>query len=105
MMMIIIFVMVILFALLLLFLFSLLSSLFVFDMCPIPSKPSNVLNHWKACSFFFFSFFKLHRLSVGGGGGYGLLNGSPEMRYPGGAFGDGYGGVWGPYDKRGPPRR
>ena len=55
--------------------------------------------------FFFFSFFKLHRLSVGGGGGYGLLNGSPEMRYPGGAFGDGYGGVWGPYDKRGPPRR
>ncbi|KAJ9708177.1 hypothetical protein PVL29_000304 [Vitis rotundifolia] len=41
---------------------------------------------------------------LGGGGGYGLLNGSPEMRYPGGAFGDGY-GVWGPYDKRGPPRR
>ncbi|KAK9277250.1 hypothetical protein L1049_006789 [Liquidambar formosana] len=40
-----------------------------------------------------------------GGGGYGMLNGSPEMRYPGGVFGDGYGGAWGPYDNRGPPRR
>ncbi|XP_059655513.1 protein FLX-like 3 [Cornus florida] len=41
-----------------------------------------------------------------GPGGYGMLNGSPEMRYSGGAFGDIYGGgAWGPYDKRGPPRR
>lgn len=34
-----------------------------------------------------------------------MLNGSPDMRYPGGAFGDSYGGAWGSYDKRGPPRR
>uniref|UniRef100_A0A5B6ZQM3 Protein FLX-like 3 n=1 Tax=Davidia involucrata TaxID=16924 RepID=A0A5B6ZQM3_DAVIN len=41
-----------------------------------------------------------------GAGGYGMLNGSPEMRYSGSAFGDVYGGgSWGPYDKRGPPRR
>ena len=55
---------------------------------------------------FFFPFCKpFIFLLGGGGGGYGLLNGSPEMRYPAGAFGDGYGGVWGQYDKRGPPRR
>ena len=41
-----------------------------------------------------------------GAGGYGMLNGSPEMRYPGSAYGDIYGGgAWGSYDKRGPPRR
>ncbi|KAJ7954096.1 Protein FLX-like [Quillaja saponaria] len=40
-----------------------------------------------------------------GGGGYGMLNRSPEMRYPAAAYGDGYGSAWGPYDKRGPPRR
>ncbi|KAA8532709.1 hypothetical protein F0562_032742 [Nyssa sinensis] len=40
-----------------------------------------------------------------GTGGYGMLNGSPEMRYSGSAFGDIYGGgAWGTYDKRGPPR-
>ncbi|KAG6398935.1 hypothetical protein SASPL_140407 [Salvia splendens] len=39
-------------------------------------------------------------------GGYGLLNGSPETRYPG-PYGDVYGpGPWGSYDKRGGlPRR
>ncbi|KAI3453027.1 hypothetical protein Pfo_009690 [Paulownia fortunei] len=38
-----------------------------------------------------------------GVGGYGLLNGSPETRYPG-PYGDVYGaGSWGSYDKR--PRR
>ncbi|GFS44379.1 hypothetical protein Acr_00g0089990 [Actinidia rufa] len=41
-----------------------------------------------------------------GAGGYGKLNGSPEMRYAGSAYGDSYGGgAWGSYDKRGPPRR
>ncbi|XP_057477255.1 protein FLX-like 3 [Actinidia eriantha] len=41
-----------------------------------------------------------------GAGGYGMLNGSPEMRYAGSAYGDIYGGgAWGSYDKRGPPRR
>ncbi|KAA8529166.1 hypothetical protein F0562_034035 [Nyssa sinensis] len=41
-----------------------------------------------------------------GAGGYGMVNRSPEMRYSGSAFGDVYGsGAWGPYDKRGPPRR
>ncbi|XP_057810639.1 protein FLX-like 3 isoform X2 [Salvia miltiorrhiza] len=41
-----------------------------------------------------------------GAGGYGLLNGSPETRYPG-PYGDVYGpGPWGSFDKRsGPPRR
>lgn len=40
-----------------------------------------------------------------GAGGYGMLNGSPETRYPG-PYGDVYGpGPWGSYDKRGPPRR
>uniref|UniRef100_A0A2N9FW20 Protein FLX-like 3 n=1 Tax=Fagus sylvatica TaxID=28930 RepID=A0A2N9FW20_FAGSY len=40
-----------------------------------------------------------------GGGGYGMLNGSPEMRYQSDAFGDSYGSGWGHYDKHGPPRR
>ncbi|XP_052199618.1 protein FLX-like 3 isoform X1 [Diospyros lotus] len=42
-----------------------------------------------------------------GAGSYGMLNGSPEMRYAGSAYGDIYGssGRWGPYDKRGPTRR
>ncbi|KAK4423571.1 protein FLX-like 3 [Sesamum alatum] len=40
-----------------------------------------------------------------GVGGYVMLNGSPETRYPG-PYGDVYGaGPWGSYDKRGPPRR
>lgn len=35
-----------------------------------------------------------------------MMNGSPEMRYPGGVYGDPYiGGGWGSYDNRGPPRR
>lgn len=55
------------------------------------------------CSFF--QNFQASHISVGGAGGYGLMNGNPDMRYPGGAFGDSYGGVWGPYDKRGPGRR
>ncbi|KAL4569331.1 hypothetical protein LXL04_024967 [Taraxacum kok-saghyz] len=38
-----------------------------------------------------------------GGGGYGMLSGSPDMRYPGGGYGGG-GGGWGSYDHRGPPR-
>ncbi|KAJ0433587.1 hypothetical protein HanRHA438_Chr17g0813901 [Helianthus annuus] len=38
-----------------------------------------------------------------GGGGYGMLSGSPDMRYPGGGYGDVYGGGWGSYDQRGPP--
>ncbi|XP_022881973.1 protein FLX-like 3 [Olea europaea var. sylvestris] len=39
-----------------------------------------------------------------GVGGYGMMNGSPETRYPG-PYGDVYGaGPWGSYDKRGPPR-
>lgn len=42
-----------------------------------------------------------------GAGSYGMLNGSPEMRYAGSAYGDIYGssGRWGPYEKRGPTRR
>lgn len=40
-----------------------------------------------------------------GGSAYGLLNGCPDMRYPGGAFDNDYGGAWGHYDKHGPPRR
>ncbi|KAL3510790.1 hypothetical protein ACH5RR_030191 [Cinchona calisaya] len=41
-----------------------------------------------------------------GVGGYGMMNGSPEMRYRGNSFGDPYtSGAWGSYDKRGPPRR
>ncbi|KAH7516535.1 hypothetical protein FEM48_Zijuj10G0145300 [Ziziphus jujuba var. spinosa] len=40
-----------------------------------------------------------------GGGVYGVLNGSPEMRYPGVAYGDGYGSPWGHYDRHGPSRR
>ncbi|MFS8032738.1 hypothetical protein Hanom_Chr17g01561221 [Helianthus anomalus] len=39
-----------------------------------------------------------------GGGGYGMLSGSPDMRYQGGGYGDVYGGSWGSYDQRGPPR-
>ncbi|KAG8382905.1 hypothetical protein BUALT_Bualt05G0128300 [Buddleja alternifolia] len=39
-----------------------------------------------------------------GVGGYGMLNGSPETRYPG-PYGDVYGaGPWGSYDRHGPPR-
>ncbi|TMW84720.1 hypothetical protein EJD97_024543 [Solanum chilense] len=52
---------------------------------------------------------KLRADKVGRGlgvGAYGMMNGSPEMRYPGGAYGDPYsGGGWGSYDNRGPPRR
>ncbi|KAK3009079.1 hypothetical protein RJ639_013636 [Escallonia herrerae] len=34
-----------------------------------------------------------------GSGSYGMLSGSPERRYSGGAYGDVYGaGAWGPYD-------
>lgn len=41
-----------------------------------------------------------------GAGGYGMLNGSLEMRYAGGTYGNMYGGgAIGPYDKRGPARR
>nr|POF18134.1 protein flx-like 3 [Quercus suber] len=40
-----------------------------------------------------------------GGGGYGMLNGSPEMRYQSDMFGYGYGSGWGHYNKRDPPRR
>lgn len=42
-----------------------------------------------------------------GAGGYGMYNGSPEMRYASSGYGDTYGkGAWGgPYDKHGPPRR
>lgn len=39
-----------------------------------------------------------------GGGGYGMMNGGPEMRYSGGSYGNGYSNGWGPYDKRGPRR-
>nr|GEW00366.1 tetraketide alpha-pyrone reductase 2 [Tanacetum cinerariifolium] len=35
-----------------------------------------------------------------GGGGYGMVSGSP-----GGGYGDVYGGGWGSYDHRGPPRK
>lgn len=40
-------------------------------------------------------------------GGYGMMNGSPEMRYRGhDTYGNPRGGrAWGPYEKRGPPRR
>lgn len=39
-------------------------------------------------------------------GSYGMMNGSPEMRYRGNSYGDPYAsGAWGSYDKRGPPRR
>ncbi|XP_009777705.1 protein FLX-like 3 [Nicotiana tabacum] len=52
---------------------------------------------------------KLRAEKVGRGlgvGAYGVMNGSPEMRYPGGAYGDPYSaGGWGSYDNRGPPRR
>ncbi|XP_057963432.1 protein FLX-like 3 [Malania oleifera] len=44
------------------------------------------------------------RRARGFGGSYGMLNGSPEMRYPSAGFADGYGGAWGPYDKRAPRR-
>lgn len=40
-----------------------------------------------------------------GGGAYGMLNGSPEMRHQGGSYGDGNGNAWGRYDRRGPSRR
>ncbi|XP_076935438.1 protein FLX-like 3 [Bidens hawaiensis] len=40
-----------------------------------------------------------------GGGGYGMLSGSPDMRYSGGGYGDVYGGGWGSYDHQGPPHR
>ncbi|KAK4779485.1 hypothetical protein SAY87_015591 [Trapa incisa] len=33
-------------------------------------------------------------------GGYGMINGSPEMRYQGSRYGDGYGISWGHQDKR-----
>ncbi|KAM1102396.1 hypothetical protein ACFX2I_011039 [Malus domestica] len=36
-----------------------------------------------------------------GGGGYGMMNGSPEMRYSGRPYRNGYSTGWGPYDKRG----
>lgn len=39
-----------------------------------------------------------------GGGGYGMMSGSPDMRYPGSGYGDLYGGGWGSYDYQGPPR-
>lgn len=38
------------------------------------------------------------------GGTYGALKGSSEIGYAGTAFGDGYGGKWGAYDRYGPPR-
>ncbi|PHU01920.1 hypothetical protein BC332_27171 [Capsicum chinense] len=40
-----------------------------------------------------------------GVGAYGMMNGSPEMRYPGSAYTDPHSGGWGSYDHRGPPRR
>lgn len=41
---------------------------------------------------------------LGGGSGYTMYNGIPDMRYSsGGPSADGYGGAWGPYSKR--PRR
>lgn len=40
----------------------------------------------------------------GGGSSYGMYNRNPDMRYQGGAFGDGYVGSHGAYDQRGPPR-
>ncbi|CAN6550247.1 unnamed protein product [Malus baccata var. baccata] len=36
-----------------------------------------------------------------GGGGYGMMNGSPEMRYSGRPYRNGHSTGWGPYDKRG----
>ncbi|XP_034201700.1 protein FLX-like 3 [Prunus dulcis] len=39
-----------------------------------------------------------------GGGGYGMMNGSPDMRYSRGSYGNGYSSGWGPYDKRGSRR-
>lgn len=47
------------------------------------------------------------RVRAPGVGGYGMLNGSPEMRYRGNdTYGDPHGGrAWGPYEKRRPPRR
>lgn len=46
--------------------------------------------------------FSLFHLGVGA---YGMMNGSPEMRYPGSAYTDPHSGGWGSYDHRGPPRR
>ncbi|XP_019054237.1 PREDICTED: protein FLX-like 3 [Nelumbo nucifera] len=40
-----------------------------------------------------------------GGMSYGMLKTSSELGYPGGAYGDTYGGAWGPYDTRGSTRR
>ncbi|XAR52405.1 hypothetical protein NMG60_11020486 [Bertholletia excelsa] len=41
-----------------------------------------------------------------GMGAYGMLNGSPDVRYTGSAYNDVYSSkAWGAYDKRGPPRR
>ncbi|XWS68867.1 hypothetical protein CRYUN_Cryun04dG0130700 [Craigia yunnanensis] len=36
-------------------------------------------------------------------GGYGIMNGSPEIRYPGGAFAEGYHGGRGPYSNHDSP--
>ncbi|XP_022734689.1 protein FLX-like 3 isoform X2 [Durio zibethinus] len=38
-------------------------------------------------------------------GGYRTVNGSPEMKYPDGAFAQGYHGGWGPYSNHDPPWR
>ncbi|KAI4313930.1 hypothetical protein L6164_026872 [Bauhinia variegata] len=40
-----------------------------------------------------------------GRGGYGMLNGSPEMRYSGPAFNDGYSSARSAHNRRVPPRR
>ncbi|KAF3431864.1 hypothetical protein FNV43_RR26600 [Rhamnella rubrinervis] len=40
-----------------------------------------------------------------GGRDYGMLNGSPEMRYQSGSYADGYGSAWRHYDRHGPSRR
>ncbi|BBG94464.1 hypothetical protein Prudu_002758 [Prunus dulcis] len=43
-------------------------------------------------------------VSMARGGGYGMMNGSPDMRYSRGSYGNGYSSGWGPYDKRGSRR-
>ncbi|XP_048319137.2 protein FLX-like 3 isoform X1 [Ziziphus jujuba] len=59
----------------------------------------NVERRTRGLGFLSFSHFHTR------GGVYGVLNGSPEMRYPGVAYGDGYGSPWGHYDRHGPSRR
>ncbi|KAL6186589.1 hypothetical protein ACLB2K_042709 [Fragaria x ananassa] len=39
-----------------------------------------------------------------GGGGYGMMNGGPEMRYSGALYGSASRNGWGPYDRPGPRR-